>query len=336
MENSEVSWDFEYDSESPELVRLYEKAKRYQWEASTGIDWSYPVDPSRPILGTNAFPIFGLPLFQRLSKVQQETLNASFTAFTLSQIIHGEQGALMSASKLATSIPQYEAKLCAASQVYDEARHVEVFRRYIGRIGSPSPPSPPLLDLLNMTLNADHWAKTMIGMQVVVEGLALSSLHNFLESTTDKTLQELLRLVLRDESRHVVFGQHCLAKVIREDPDLRDSLEGFTAQALGALRVFENNSLHAAEPLLAAIGVSIGDVVTDIKAELAKGGSRKQRSERQFSPLRHVIAPLLGRVGLLSDSLSARLRDARFDLTSETTLLDEMAEMWTRLTGGVR
>jgi len=174
----EISWNFDYEMGIEKLRNLYAKSKKAQWDAAEDIDWSLPVDPSKPILDDERFGFGMMPFVQRLSKSQQETFRAHVGGQRLSQFLHGEQGALMTAAALTHAVPDYEGKLYAATQTMDEARHVEVFERYLRKLALVYPMSPWLKQLIDATLQADHWVKIAIGMNMVVEGLALGAFHN--------------------------------------------------------------------------------------------------------------------------------------------------------------
>jgi hypothetical protein len=130
-----------YDASNPRLIALYAKGKVLQWDGGVAIDWDRPVDPGAPV-HAEAFPLLALPIFTRLGPSQRDALTATFMEGALSQFLHGEQGALMVASRLVGACPDYEAKLYAATQTMDEARHVEVFGRYLQRCGTIQPVDP--------------------------------------------------------------------------------------------------------------------------------------------------------------------------------------------------
>jgi len=171
----EICWQFNYAIESQKLKNLYSKSKRAQWDAERDLDWDYPVDPSRPLIDEDRFRFSQIPFFQALSQTQQESFRAHLTAFQLSQFLHGEQGALMTAAALTHAVPDYEGKLYAATQTMDEARHVEVFNKYLERLAIVYPMSPFLKGLIDAALQADKWVKIAIGMNVVIEGLAIAA-----------------------------------------------------------------------------------------------------------------------------------------------------------------
>ena len=155
----EICWQFDYDIGIEKLRNLYSKSKRAQWDAERDIDWSIEIDPSKPIVDENQFLFDRLPLIQRLSDSQRETFRAHMSAHLLSQFLHGEQGALMTSAALTHAVPDYEAKLYAASQTMDEARHVEVYATYVRKLAIVYPISPWLKELIDVTLQADHWVK---------------------------------------------------------------------------------------------------------------------------------------------------------------------------------
>ena len=134
----------------------------------------------------------------------------------MSQFLHGEQGALLVASQLASCAPTYNAKLYAASQTFDEARLVEVFNRYLQeKIGIHYPVNPSLKLLLDKILTDERWDLKFIGMQIIIEGLALAAFQMLKSITKDPLLKQLLHYVVRDEARHVTFGINYLEEYIK-------------------------------------------------------------------------------------------------------------------------
>jgi P-aminobenzoate N-oxygenase AurF len=229
----DVAWQFDYAIDIEKLRALYSKAKRNQWDAESQLDWSVEVDPSKPIIGEDRFFFYRMPFFQRLSRSQQETFTAHATAQLLSQFLHGEQGALMTAATLTHAVPDYEAKLYGATQTMDEARHVEVYERYVRKLALVYPISPWLKELIDATLRADHYVKILIGMNMVVEGLALAAFHNMRRQATCPLLRNLTHYVLQDESRHVAFGNIYVRETLAEmHPDDREDVAQFAFEAV--------------------------------------------------------------------------------------------------------
>jgi hypothetical protein len=208
--DSAVNWD--YTTSHALLTRLYENAKRDQWNATTTIPWDTRVDPESEIIADAGIAIWGTPLWERLGARRQLELRMLQIRYTLSQFMHGEQLALVTASQLVECTPDIEAKYYAATQVVDEARHVEVFARYLyGKLGMPVfPPAPLVRDILGELIKSPEWDIKYLGVQVLLEGLALASFHVLHDSCQEPVLREVLHYVMRDEARHVAFGNIAL------------------------------------------------------------------------------------------------------------------------------
>lgn len=199
-----------YDSSfSPGLAgasELYETAKSLTWNAQVDIDWDVPA-PDAPVRATE-IGIESFPAFAGLSPQAKRAFLWDYLGWHVSQFLHGEQGALLVASQLVTCARDSDSKLYAASQAFDEARHVEVFRQYIAvRKLQLRPVNRSLGRLLNKILTDPRWDLKLIGMQLIIESIALSSLHNLSKRCMDPLLVRSIRYVLRDESRHVNFGE---------------------------------------------------------------------------------------------------------------------------------
>ena len=146
----------------------------------------------------------------------------------LSQFLHGEQGALLCTAKIVETVPWIDAKYYAATQVIDEARHVEVFGRYLDeKLDGGYPINPHLRLLLDDIINDSRWDMTYLGMQIMVEGLALAAFGFMHEVTDEPLLKKLLRYVMSDEARHVAFGVLSLAEVYEQmdAADIRERQE---------------------------------------------------------------------------------------------------------------
>lgn len=200
------NWDYKVDR--AELMRLYEKGKAQQWNASTDIDWSISVDPERMrVSNLDALDAI-LQQPEKLSVDQRKRMNHHMTAWMLSQFMHGEQGALLATAQIVNTVPWTEAKFYAANQVADEARHVEVYRRYLSeKLGLSYPVNPHLHTLLNDIIGDSRWDMIYLGMQIMVEGLALAAFGVMRFTQPDEPLlQQITSSVMRDEARHVAFG----------------------------------------------------------------------------------------------------------------------------------
>jgi hypothetical protein len=206
-------WDYERDR--GQLVTLYNKAMGSQWNSVTDLDWATDVDPERlvaeqdsPMLALTriAGTMPGSPL-QKWSEREYSQLGIEFFKANLSQFMHGEQGAMMTAAKIVETVPWIDAKYYASTQTMDEARHTEVFAKYLSlKLGEAYPMSPFLRDQIWSLLEDSRWDIAYLGMQIVIESLALAAFGDMLRRTEEPLLKKLLRYVMSDEARHVAFG----------------------------------------------------------------------------------------------------------------------------------
>jgi hypothetical protein len=207
------TWDY-HQGARPRLDRLYEKAKTSQWNARTDLPWDTDVDPERVVaanremLGANGFDIdVSGTVFERWSGADWLRLGIESQSWMLSQFLHGEQGALLCTARIVETVPWIDAKHFAATQVMDEARHVEVFSRYLAeKLSGAYPVNAHLELLLDDIIGDSRWDMTYLGMQIMVEGLALAAFGFLHDTTTEPLLKQLLRAVMADEARHVAFG----------------------------------------------------------------------------------------------------------------------------------
>ena len=229
------TWDYAKGAR-PKLERLYEKAKTSQWNAQTDLDWSIEVDPYEAFsvfTESNFTPEFKCDTNRRLptdSWGDAEWREFSLETFKwrMSQFLHGEQGALLCTAKIVETVPWIDAKYYAATQVVDEARHVEVFGQYIEtKLGDSYPINVHLKMLLDDIINDSRWDMTYLGMQIMVEGLALAAFGFMYQLTPEPLLKKLLRYVMADEARHVAFGVLSLQEFYKELtlPELRERQE---------------------------------------------------------------------------------------------------------------
>jgi len=223
-DNADAIFTWGYDKgERAKLDKLYEKAKTSQWNATTDLDWSIEVDPytaldlnlERGLMGDfDQDP--SSPVYKWGDK-EWEEFGLQSIKWRLSQFQHGEQGALLCTAKIVETVPWIDAKYYAATQVVDEARHVEVFSRYLDeKLDGGYPVNPHLGLLLDDIINDSRWDMTYLGMQIMVEGLALAAFGFMHDVTTEPLLKKLLRYVMSDEARHVAFGVLSLQEVYAE------------------------------------------------------------------------------------------------------------------------
>ena len=226
-DNADAIFTWDYSLSRPALRKLYEKAKVGQWNGSTDLDWSINVDEEKQVAMDLAAFASGLTPAHYGGTTLSKWGDKEWTEFaieqrrwSLSQFMHGEQGALICTAKIVETVPWYDAKLYASTQVMDEARHVEVFARYLDeKLGGSYQINAHLRMLLDDIVNDSRWDMTYLGMQIMVEGLALAAFGNMQQMTNEPLLKKLLRYVMSDEARHVAFGVLSLQEVYAEMSD---------------------------------------------------------------------------------------------------------------------
>ncbi|MBV8959765.1 MAG: hypothetical protein JO087_13430, partial [Actinobacteria bacterium] len=189
---SDVAFSWVYDGARHDLTKLYEKAKRSQWNATTDIDWSIDVDPLATDGMTAYLPLLASDAFGRFTEAEQANAAHHFNAWITSQFMHGEQGALLATAKLVEEVPSTEAKFYGATQVVDEARHVEAYSRYLAeKLEMTYPVNPNLRELLELIVADSRWDVTYLGMQIVVEGIALAAFGMIHQFSTEPLIKQI-------------------------------------------------------------------------------------------------------------------------------------------------
>ncbi|MGO9558601.1 MAG: ferritin-like domain-containing protein [Acidimicrobiales bacterium] len=309
-DHCERIYTWNYERSRPQLVTLYNKAAQSQWASVTDLDWSTPVDPESLVnldapnlrLMREVTQMPGSPI---ASWTDKELLQLGLEMFTamLSQFMHGEQGAMLTAAKIVETVPWIDAKYCAATQTMDEARHTEVFARYIDeKVGEPYPMNPNLEAQITGLLEDSRWDIAYLGMQIVIESLALAAFGDMARRTTEPLLKKLLRYVMADEARHVAFGilslgeyyQHLSAAELKERQDF-------------LLEHTVNARARSTTPeIWERMGVQVQDVVPFI---MEAAGKMKQSPFAQFqNGFFAKLVPNVRKLGLL-DANDGYLRE---------------------------
>ena len=308
-----VIYQWNYDAEVEELRRLYVKATELQWVAERDLDWDRPIDHekfSTTPLGAG-IPIERTSYWKSLPPETTWQLTRRTAGFRLSQFLHGEQGALMVAAQLVNAVPHTDAKFYAATQTMDEARHVEVFARYLAKLDEVHPIAPPLRRILDATLQTDDWMKKLVGMQIVVEGLALYSFREMRNLTREPLLRDLLTYIARDESRHHAYGVQYIERCV---PCLNDrertELEDF---ALEAARTLVDNRqqqglLGRVLQVWAEGGADPVALLTSLQREREELMGNDGKGMR-LGPVQGFVVPTLKRLGLLSKRVAEQYHE---------------------------
>jgi hypothetical protein len=232
-------FEWEYEAGTESLRRLYEKGKNLQWNATSRIDWSQDLDPENPQgLPDEGIAIFGSPVWEKLTQRERATVRHHVQAWSNSQFLHGEQGALICTAKIVQQVPSIDAKFYAATQVVDEARHVEAYARLLHeKFELAYPITPPLKRLLHDVLSDSRWDMTYLGMQILIEGLALAAFANIRDMAQNRLAAAVNAYVMQDEARHVAFGRLTLRDYYPQLTQAeRDEREEFAVEASYLMR----------------------------------------------------------------------------------------------------
>ncbi len=285
----DTNYVWNYANVKDGLADLYEKAKREQWNSTTDLDWNIQVDPEAEIIPQVVNPLVGFAPYEKLNEKERIRLRHAQIALQLSQFLHGEQGALIVASQLVGGVPWMDAKFYAGTQTMDEARHVEVFSRYVHeKLEWEWPITPSLKELLDATITDSRWDFKYLGMQIIIEGLAMAAFASLFQMCREPLLKTLLQRVMRDESRHVAFGVLSLRDHYAEMPEReREEREEFIIFACDLMR----NRL-VGDQIADAMGWNREDLRNHVLA------SQASRDFQKFLFAR--IVPNLKKLGLLT------------------------------------
>jgi hypothetical protein len=331
--NLDATFTWDYERSRLPLVKLYEKAKTSQWNASTDLDWSIDVDQEAVVLAnagqdggffSDSIDLSGTP-FAKWTDKEWIQLGIEGQNWTLSQFLHGEQGALLCTARIVETVPWIDAKYYAATQTMDEARHVEVFSRYLDeKLTGHYPINAHLKLLLDDILADSRWDMTYLGMQIMVEGLALAAFGFMHQMTTEPLLKQLLRYVMSDEARHVAFGVLSLKEYYGEltDAEMQDRVE-FAYEAAVRMR-----DRFLQQEVWDRMGVNVKDALALVMAD----EGRALFQNILFSK----IVPNCKKLGLLDRNdgwLRKRFTELQViqfedwvDTGEEYTMLDEVAK----------
>jgi P-aminobenzoate N-oxygenase AurF len=233
-----VMFNWDYDEGRAAMMGLYRKGVEMQWNAESRIDWSQELDEDNPEqLPEAMLPIAGMAEYEAMSRKEKATVRRHFQGWQISQFMQGEQGALICAAKIVTQVPDVDSKFYASTQTIDEARHVESYKRLLEKFGVAYPMTPPLQELIDQVLRDSRWDMTYLGMQVVIEGLALAAFQQIRDHAQNPLAAAVNAYVMQDESRHVAFGRLALRDLY---PQLtqkeRDEREEFLLEACYLMR----------------------------------------------------------------------------------------------------
>jgi len=309
----ETLFQRDYSVQAPDMRRLYENAKRDQWNVSKDIDWSTPVDLDRGVFADGLIDGYGSPVWEKLDRKTQRELNVEFSCWRISQLLHGEEGAMLACSQLVDMVPTNDAKFFQSTQVVDEARHAEVLSRYLtekcgGRI---YPMNRNVKHLFDYLLGQGKWFIKTVGLQLVAETFAVGLFRMLAETSQDPLLQTISKKILADESRHMGFSVLGLPDTIASlsKSDLRE-LEDFTAEACRLV-------LRGQFPREAfdRVGLSEHDIkeVERVRVENAKSNDYAYFRQTFRREMYTQVVSNMKKVGLMTERTAENLRKLGID-----------------------
>ncbi|MEO7330065.1 MAG: ferritin-like domain-containing protein [Minicystis sp.] len=286
----DTAYTWDYGMQRSDLRGLYERSKGAMWNASTDLAWDTDVDPTSEVSPDATIPIFGTHLWDKLDrKTEVPRLRQMALSYMLSNFLHGEQGALLATAQIVSATPSADAKFYAATQVMDEARHVEAYDRYLReKVQMTFPISPYLRTLLDEILQEGRWDMKYLGMQILVEGLALAAFGFIQQMTQEPLLKKMVHLIMQDEARHVAFGVLSLKGIYKD----------MSASELGDRETFivESSRLMKERFLMQEVWEAMG-----MPVEECLDVTRKSESQQMFQQLLFSkIVPNVKRLGLLT------------------------------------
>ncbi len=297
--SNETVFTWEYDEGRDRLLNLYEKGKTRQWNSRERIDWSASVDLDNPLNTAEEYiPIFGSPTWDKLGEKDRATVALHCAAWQFSQFLHGEQGALICASKIVQTVPDIDSKYYAATQVVDEARHVETYSRFLReKLHLAYAINPHLQALLNDVITDSRWDMTYLGMQVLIEGLALAAFGLIRDVTGNPLARAINAYVMEDEARHVAFGRLALRDFYPQLSSAeRAEREDFCVEACYLMR-----DRFLAEEVWRTLGFPVEECVDFVRTSEAQMVFRSLLFTR--------IVPTLKDIGLFGDRVQKAFGD---------------------------
>jgi len=296
---AQTVFNWEYDEGRDKLLNLYEKGKNKQWNSRERIDWSIEVDKDNPVGGPEAYvPIYGSDVWEKMGERDRAQLMHHMASWQFSQFLHGEQGALICAAKIVQTVPDIDSKFYAATQVVDEARHVETYSRFLQeKLELAYPINVHLKSLLDDVVTDSRWDMTYLGMQVLIEGLALAAFGLIRDIAGNPLARAVNAYVMEDEARHVAFGRLALREVY---PQLTESERGereeFCVEACYLMR-----DRFLAEELWENLGLPVDECIDYVST---------CEAQVQFRSLLFTrIVPTLKDIGLFGEPVRAAFSD---------------------------
>jgi hypothetical protein len=315
-----LNWTWEYGSEVEELRALYEKGKVNQWNAESDLDWSMPVSNDEWVLSPDASMLAQICKLMGKDEATQKAAAFDELAHTLSQLLHGEQAALQLCGQLTNACTKMDEKWYAASQVTDEARHLEAISKFLSRkLGTIYPINPTLKILLDELLQADSARKKTLGMQTLFEGMAVGIFDLLRQESRNPLLTDMIRRVEQDEARHAAFGVLSMRRAVREaEKSEMDDMEDWAFRILEALNA--NQQLDMLQQLGPKYGIDADNMTQAVLA-------MPNWAELNSLIYMHTVVPNLRNLGLITERTESQYRKLgmMFDRPGRATSISGLA-----------
>jgi hypothetical protein len=290
----DLHWTWSYGSEIEELRRLYEKGKHGQWDAQTDLDWAIPVERTEWVLNPEASMLGNVVKLMGEDEATQKEAAFDEISYLISQLLHGEQAALQLCGQLTNVCPEIDQKFYAASQVIDEARHIEVFAKFLKeKAGVIHPIGGALKTLLDILLEAEGMQKKVLGMQTLFEGMAVGIMDTLRRESMNPLLTHMLHRVEQDESRHAAFGVLNMRRIVRAVSNAEmESMEDWAFEILETLNA--NQQLEMLRLFADKYGY-------DPEAVVGMTTTLPNFAELNSPMYMHSVVPNLRNLGLITD-----------------------------------
>ena len=315
------TYNWDYTIQDNRIAKLYELGKKLNWNVSLDIDWD------RPLVVSDEIPaVFWdeYPPYKQLNDDEKREFFRHRGASQLSQFLHGEQGALNLSASLCHILKDQGAQEYAANQAREEARHVTGFAKYINsRWGKPLPVGQTLGDLLSELVNAPEVYKKIVGMQILVEGLAMGAFATIYQHSYDPVLVKLMQLVMTDEAFHHKFGKIWADKTIPKlDENEQNIIEDWAANCFQIL-LFNLVNPEQKKIIYDQFGLDWKQVLDELH-DIITDDDRRERM-RESTDIFRVLVKTLFKAGIITDRTK--------DFYSVYVDLDELKEEGDRMVG---
>jgi hypothetical protein len=312
----ELHWTWQYGAEVEELRSLYEKGKVNQWNAESDLDWNVPVSKDEWVLAPDASMLAQMAKLMGADEATQKAAAFDELNYILSQLLHGEQAALQLCGQLTNACSKMDEKWYAASQVTDEARHIEALAKFMQRkLGTIYPIGATLKLLLDELLQAPDARTKTLGMQCLFEGTAVGIFDMLRQTSLNPLLTEMIRRIEQDEARHAAFGVLSMRRVVREsEPEEKERMEDWAFSILEALNA--NQQLD----MLHLLGPKYG---LDARNVVLAATSLPNFADFNSLMFMHTVVPNLKGLGLITDRTESEWRKVGM-LTDRRMTLEEL------------